>query len=119
MAPELIKYQPYSYGVDIWSLGIMCRELAEGEPPYVDSPPMRALFLISTKGIPPISDRENRSTEFLDFLDLCLSMDPHARPSAETLLQHPFITRACDRKYIVPLIELAKQLAAQEEFDDF
>lgn len=119
MAPELIKYQPYSYGVDIWSLGIMCRELAEGEPPYADSPPMRALFLISTKGIPPISDGDNRSTEFLDFLDLCLSMDPAGRPSAETLLHHPFLSKACEKKYIVPLIELAKQLCAQEEFDDF
>ena len=32
MVPELIKSLLYSYGVNILSLGIMCRELAEVEP---------------------------------------------------------------------------------------
>ena len=119
MAPELIKSQPYSYEVDIWSLGIMCRELAEGEPPYVDSPPMKALFLIANKGIPEIREKDKRSPEFLDFLDLCLNMDPQQRPSAEVLLKHPFLQRACDKKFIAPLIDLAKELAAQDQFEDF
>ena len=120
MAPELIKSKPYSFGVDIWSLGIMCRELAEGEPPYVEVPPMRALYMIVTDGIPEISDREARSEEFLDFLDLCLQVEPSMRPSATELLDHPFIQTACEAKFIPPLIELAEQLAANnEEFNDF
>lgn len=28
----------------------MIMELAEGEPPYMEFPPLRALFLITTKG---------------------------------------------------------------------
>ena len=119
MAPEVIKSQPYSYQVDIWSLGVMCRELAEGEPPYVDSPPMKALFLIANNGICEIRDKEARSKEFLDFLDLCLNMDPEKRPTAEALLKHPFISKACEMKYIPPLIELARDLASRENFDDF
>ena len=120
MAPELIRAQPYSFSVDIWSLGIMCRELAEGEPPYVDTPPMRALFLIVTQPLPEISNIESRSPEFLDFLDCCLNTDPEARPTATELLNHPFLTRACDIQYIPPLLKLARELAADEDkFDSF
>ncbi|KAI5533307.1 Rac GTPase binding [Trichomonas vaginalis G3] len=120
MAPELIQRTPYSFAVDIWSLGILCRELAEGEPPYVDEPPMRATFLIVIKGIPEISDKESRSPELLDFLDKCLRKDPKLRPTAEELLNHPFLKCACDQKYIPPLIKLAKRLADEDEqFSNF
>lgn len=119
MAPELIKALPYSFAVDIWSLGIMCRELAEGEPPYVAEPPMKALYLIVANGIPEITDIETRSPEFLDFLDKCLKLVPEERSTATELLQHPFIQMACDMKYIPPLIALSQDLAAQEDFEDF
>ncbi|KAH0788642.1 STE family protein kinase [Histomonas meleagridis] len=119
MSPELIKSLPYSFAVDIWSLGILCRELAEGEPPYVDVPPMKALYMIVSVGIPEISAKDQRSPEFLDFLDKCLNVDPDQRPSAEELLKHPFIEMACETKFIPPLIQLAAQLATNEEFNDF
>lgn len=46
MAPELIRGCDYNDRVDIWSLGIMLIELAEGEPPYMDYPPLRVLFYL-------------------------------------------------------------------------
>ena len=49
MAPELIEGHDYDAKVDVWSLGIMIREMAEGEPPYMEFPTARALFLILTK----------------------------------------------------------------------
>jgi serine/threonine protein kinase len=57
MAPELIRGFDYGVGVDIWSTGIMVMEMAEGEPPYMEFPPLRALFLITTKGIPDLKVR--------------------------------------------------------------
>jgi p21-activated kinase 1 len=107
MAPELIKAQPYSFPVDIWSLGIVARELAEGEPPFVSASPVRALFLIVSRGIPPISNRDERSPEFLDFLDRCLAIEPEQRATAAELLQHPFVARACDGADIPALIAKA------------
>ncbi len=47
MAPELIRGQDYSFTVDIWSLGIATLEMAEGEPPYMEYPPLRVRLLSS------------------------------------------------------------------------
>lgn len=117
MAPEVIEGKSYAFEVDIWSLGVMCRELADGEPPYIDLPPMKALYLIVSEGLPPLKDAERRSPAFRNFLDFCLQKDPKLRPTAEELLQHPFLRKACDIKYIPPLIDLACRLAAEEEED--
>ena len=87
MAPELIRGSEYDCKVDIWSLGIMLMEMAEGEPPYMDYPPLRALFLISTKGIPGLQNAEKWSEDMNDFLKLCLVQEPADRPEANTLLQ--------------------------------
>ena len=93
MAPEVIKGRSYDYRVDIWSVGIMLMEMLEGEPPYMDYPPLRALFLITTEGIPPVKNKEKWSSELLSFLDKCLTVDPEKRPYAAELLEEPFLTK--------------------------
>lgn len=95
MAPELIRGHDYGTKVDIWSLGIMLMELVEGEPPYMEHQPLRALFLITTKGIPPLKDSSKWSSEFRSFYDLCLEKDVEKRPEASELLDHPFLKKAC------------------------
>eukprot|EP01099_Mayorella_cantabrigiensis_P008285 TRINITY_DN76_c0_g1_i4.p1 TRINITY_DN76_c0_g1~~TRINITY_DN76_c0_g1_i4.p1 ORF type:complete len:450 (-),score=130.28 TRINITY_DN76_c0_g1_i4:273-1565(-) len=110
MAPELIRGQEYDQKVDIWSLGIMAMEMAEGEPPYMEFPPLRALFLITTKGIPPLKEPTKWSKEFHSFLAACLEKDVDRRPDASALLQHPFLQMSCPRDALIPLIEEAKKL---------
>lgn len=109
MAPELIRGHDYGTKVDIWSLGIMLMELAEGEPPYMEFPPLRALFLITTKGIPPLKDSNAWSADFRDFYDKCLEKDVESRPDAEGLLNHPFLKTACPKEELAPVIIEAKE----------
>lgn len=109
MAPELIRGHDYGTKVDIWSLGIMLIEMAEGEPPYMEYPPLRALFLITTKGIPPLKDQNKWSRDFHDFLQKCLDVKVQTRPEAAELLRHPFLTKACNADDFKPLIRAAKE----------
>lgn len=61
MAPELVTGSRYDSKVDIWSLGIVMIELAEGEPPYLRENPMKALFYIASRPPPRLGDNRRWS----------------------------------------------------------
>jgi len=108
MAPEVIQGTDYDYKVDIWSLGIMLMEMTDGEPPYMEFPPLRALFLITTQGIPGVKEPHKWSAEFKDFLAKCLTKDVNNRPDAATLLKHPFLTKAGPPGCLLPGLSKAR-----------
>ncbi|CAM9574535.1 unnamed protein product [Choristocarpus tenellus] len=94
MAPEIIKGLEYDGEVDIWSLGITALEMAQGEPPLLHEPPLRALLLISINPPPGLNDPNKWSRGFNHFLGRCLDTDVDRRASADQLLAHPFIGTA-------------------------
>eukprot|EP01101_Sappina_pedata_P006993 TRINITY_DN3601_c0_g1_i1.p1 TRINITY_DN3601_c0_g1~~TRINITY_DN3601_c0_g1_i1.p1 ORF type:complete len:440 (-),score=110.03 TRINITY_DN3601_c0_g1_i1:99-1289(-) len=99
MAPELIRGQAYDSKVDVWSLGIVLMELAEGLPPYMTlNDHMRALQLITTYGAPPLREPLKWSNEMRDFISISLKIDPASRARAHSLLQHPFLVNCCSKE---------------------
>eukprot|EP00697_Spironema_sp_BW2_P009320 gnl/Spiro4/24170_TR11990_c0_g1_i1.p1 gnl/Spiro4/24170_TR11990_c0_g1~~gnl/Spiro4/24170_TR11990_c0_g1_i1.p1 ORF type:complete len:442 (-),score=33.83 gnl/Spiro4/24170_TR11990_c0_g1_i1:48-1343(-) len=98
MSPERIKGTAHSFDSDIWSLGLTLLECALGRFPYdLNSSNGRQggffdiLYSITVEPAPVLPSGREFSREFCDFIAACLQKDPRERPSAQTLLSHPFI----------------------------
>ncbi|XP_059188040.1 serine/threonine-protein kinase PAK 4 [Centropristis striata] len=104
MAPELISRLPYGPEVDIWSLGVMVIEMVDGEPPYFNEPPLKAMKMIRDNLPPKLKNLHKVSPLLKGFLDRMLVRDPAQRASASELLKHAFLTKAGPPSCIVPLM---------------
>ncbi|KAF9929521.1 p21 protein (Cdc42 Rac)-activated kinase [Linnemannia zychae] len=120
MAPEVIQGWNYGSRVDVWSLGIVMREMIEGEPPYLNEPPLRAMFLIASGPLPNLKHNGLASKRCQSFVNVCTSGEGEERPSASELLSHPFLDLACDPSTMVQLLTRTYELeaAAGDEDDD-
>ncbi len=123
MSPEVISQKSYDSKCDIWSLGITCIELAEGEPPYSEV----RTFLVMKKILnnPPkgLTNPKLWSDDFNDFVEKCLIFNPAQRPTAAQLLNHRFIQNNDQGKGIIiqrlikamPLINKFREEINEEE----
>ncbi|KAG6491916.1 hypothetical protein ZIOFF_046857 [Zingiber officinale] len=81
----------YDLAVDIWSLGCTIIEMFTGKHPWSDLEGPQAMFRVLQKD-PPIP--ETLSSEGKNFLQRCFHRNPAERPTANMLLEHPFLRNA-------------------------
>jgi len=91
----------------------MTIEMIDGEPPYLNETPLRALFLIASNGKPEVKDKQKLSEELSSFLDECLEVDMDKRASAKDLLQHQFLKNADDLTSLQHNILAAREAAGE------
>lgn len=87
--------------------------MIDGEPPYWNQAPPRALYLIATNTTPTIANSENLSLRFRDYLAKVLEVDAEKRPDATQLLQHLFFGKAEPLDTLAPLIKAAREPEAE------
>ena len=108
MSPQVASNSKYDFKTDIWSLGITCIELIEGEPPFSEMEPNEVIE-INAKNLLNINEIVNfndHTYEFKNFIEHCLEVDPKKIFSAEQLLKLDFIKRfSKGRKYMINLIK--------------
>lgn len=111
MSPEVIGGKQYDELVDVWSLGILCIELAERAPPYYDLPPDQALDRIVKEGVKGLQGRKY-SSDFLDFVNnKCLQFNPTDRWTASQLQNHPFLKKAVTQQEFAAHLESLDSMA--------
>ena len=115
MAPEVVRNKGYSAKVDIWSLGCVVVEMLTGQRPWIRFNELAAMYKLGQYNAPPIPG--TLSEDAIDFLKLCfapynycfeevnnLVRQPEDRPTATTLLAHPFILAGKEedvRQYLI------------------
>ncbi|XP_051936294.1 mitogen-activated protein kinase kinase kinase kinase 3-like isoform X2 [Hippocampus zosterae] len=125
MAPEVAAVERkggYNQLCDIWAVGITAIELAELQPPMFELHPMRALFLMTKSNFQPpkLKDKVKWTDNFHHFVKVALTKNPKKRPTAEKLLQHPFVSQPLSRTLAKELLDRAKNPDhnSYNDFDD-
>jgi len=83
-------------------------EMIDGSPPYINEQPFRAMCKIAMQEEPPTITAESQarvSTDVMNFLKRCLTIDPQQRADTNELLQHSFIKRAKPLQSLCPNIK--------------
>lgn len=129
-------------------MGITAIEMAEGEPPLLREPPLRALLLITINPSPTLknaalltepsdprldldgitiempdaaeegAEEPRWSRSFVHFLARCLDLNQEKRASAEELLEHPFLELACSQEEFAAFTKYRLQPSEDEEYAD-
>ncbi|CAF1022016.1 unnamed protein product [Didymodactylos carnosus] len=87
MAPEVIRHEPCSEKVDVWSFGVVVWEILTCEIPYHNIDPSAVVFGVGKGDLTlPIPSSAPESLKLL--MTMCWQKRPRNRPSFQQILKH-------------------------------
>lgn len=89
-SPEVWRDKPYDFKSDIWSFGIIVYEITMGKVPF-KAEDIDGLYKKVCRGKYEEIDQKIYSPQLAQFIRILLQVSPQARPSAEQLLEMPFV----------------------------
>lgn len=113
MAPEIVKEQPYSYGIDTWALGVLLYELIHGYSPFRaqgnDNEELEEImknivkykFQIDKKVTNELKDLIQSNRLLLKYIEL-LTPDHEKRLTASQIFSHPWV-QEYEKKYFMEI----------------
>ena len=108
MSPERLTGQAYSYGADIWGIGLSLMTAANGSfPIQSDQGQWGLINFIQNQDLKLNS---SFSIEFQDFISCCMSRSAEERWSASKLLTHPFLSNLTANTNNRPYWDLIKKM---------
>jgi serine/threonine protein kinase len=100
--PEMIRSEPHSFQVDVWSMAVCLLELMNQRPPLYGNTIM-SMFTVATKGL--VSQiPENMTPDGKDFLTQCLQVEQEKRAMPPELLKHKWVTQPKLEEGIVDIL---------------
>ena len=103
MAPEILKNEPYTTKVDIWSIGVITYAMYDlfffyniyrlaGNPPFAGRNGIEVTQNV-LKGTYSFPEEyfANVSDKAIDFIKTLMTVDPNKRPTADECLKHPWL----------------------------
>ena len=126
MSPQVVKNEKYGIGTDIWSLGITCLELYNGEPPNSCLKPGEVMEKIGKCIInfDELFKEKKMSESFKNFVKKCLVIEEKKRAKAKDLIKDEFIVKYSKdnkileelyKKHINDLDEYRKEVEEYEQ----
>ncbi|ESK88476.1 hypothetical protein Moror_1274 [Moniliophthora roreri MCA 2997] len=90
----------YDYKLDIWALGCVVLEMLSGTRPWAGLGESDVVLkLLSEKYTPPLPPDVVLSELAGDFMKWCLTINPHARPTAAMVRTHEYLALPLGWKY--------------------
>lgn len=101
MAPEVITGGETGRkgSMDIWSLACCIVQMATGRRPWSTLENEWSVMYHVVTGHPPLPDSTQLSPLGIEFLKLCFTRNPAKRPTAQELLNHPWIVKFLEENY--------------------
>jgi len=117
-APEVIKKEPYTMAADVWSAGVLLYAMVACHFPWATDDNLAAEEVVqeTAKQIVEgtINFPDSFSFELIELLRFMMALDPSDRPTAEQVLEHPWmdpgddVTVGCDLEADEALVELVE-----------